>query len=107
MLRYLQYRDDNLDCVWLTRHGARLSCEGIARDFQRLFKWAGIEGVKDKAHAFRRTWAANAERQGVERQYILSVGGWNDAAMLDHYTRQMREEEGAVDAFRDFKPFAR
>ena len=55
-------------------------------------------------HIFRRTWAANAVRQGIHRPYIQAVAGWSTPTMLDHYTAAMLGKEEAVEAFRNSDP---
>ena len=54
-----------------------------------------------------RTFAANAVRQGVPRQYIQAIAGWSTSQMLDRYTAAMEAEEEAIEAFRHFKPFGK
>ncbi len=105
VFRYLAYRDDEYPTLWIKDDRTPLPYDGLGADMRKLMVRAGIRGeVKDTFHVFRRTWAANAERRGIPRQYILSVGGWEDVQMLDKYTRAMREEEEAVEAFKDFDP---
>ena len=53
-----------------------------------------------------RTWHATAVRQGIPRQYIQPIAGWSTPYMLDKYTEAMQEEEGAIEAFRNFSPFS-
>ena len=36
--------------------------------------------------------------------YVQARGSWLTPHMLDHYTAAMQEEEGAVEAFRNFDP---
>ena len=62
--------------------------------------------VKDIFHAYRRTFARDAWLTGIPEAYILAIMGWDDRQMLIHYTGAMLDEEdNAVDAFNDFKPF--
>jgi integrase len=61
--------------------------------------------VKDRMHVFRRTWAANAVRQGVPRPYVQSLAGWSTPTMMDEYTAAMQGEEAAIEALRDFDPW--
>jgi integrase len=64
--------------------------------------------VKDRLHVFRRTFAANAVRQGIPNQYIMAVAGWDDEQMTLRYTRAMIAEEQALQAFQEgFSPFGR
>ena len=106
MLHYIRQRNDGLPCLWITEEGTRLSYDGVYQDLRRLVEKAGLKGqVKDVCHIFRRTFAANAVRQGIPRPYIQGVAGWSTPHMLDHYTAAMEAEEGAIAAFRGFKPF--
>ena len=104
VLRYLQQRKDDLPNLWVTEEGRALGYNGIGQDLSRMFQRAGIE-VQDVCHTFRRTWAANAVRQGIPRPYTQAIAGWSTPAMLDPYTAAMEAEQGAIEAFRDFDPF--
>ena len=104
LLRYLNQRTDSLGCLWISERGTRLDYQSMGQDLQRLFQRAGVP-VKDAFHIFRRTFAANAVRQGVPRQYTQAIAGWSSSQMLDRYTAAMEAEEGAIEAFRKFKPF--
>ena len=104
MMWYLHHRQDDLPCLWATELGRSLSYHGISQDMRRLFDRAEIP-VKDPMHIFRRTFAAHAVRQGVPRQYTQAIAGWSSSQMLDRYTAAMEAEEGAIEAFRGFKPF--
>ena len=44
-------------------------------------------------------------RQGFPRLGIQAAVGWFTPHMLDLYTAGMEAEDGAIEAFRDFKPF--
>lgn len=105
LLRYYAWRDDGNPNLWVTEQRRPLSYAGIATDFRRLINDAGLRGVvKDAMHSFRRTWAAQAVRQGIPRPYVMAVAGWSTPDMMDHYTAQMMQEAGAVKAFEHFKP---
>ena len=104
MLRYLNQRTDPLGCLWISERGTRLDYHSMGEDLHRLFQRAGVP-VKDTFHIFRRTFAANAVRQGIPRQYTQAIAGWSTSQMLDRYTAAMEAEEGAIEAFRRFKPF--
>ncbi len=104
MMWYLHHRQDELSCLWVTELRKPLSYHGIGQDMKRMFERAGLL-AKDPCHIFRRTFAAHAVRQGVPRQYTQAVAGWSSSQMLDRYTAAMEAEEGAIEAFRQFKPF--
>ena len=106
MLRYIKQRWDDLPCLWVTEEKKQLSYNGVKQDLERLFERAELKGeIKDVCHIFRRTFAAHAVRQGIPRPYIQAIAGWSTPHMLDHYTAAMEAEEGAIEAFRGFKPF--
>ena len=104
LLRYLSQRTDSLGCLWVSERGTRLDYDSMGQDIQRLFQRAGVP-VKDAFHIFRRTFAANAVRQGIPRQYTQAIAGWSSSQMLDRYTAAMEAEDGAIEAFRKFRPF--
>ena len=104
VLPYLKHRSDDWPHLWVTEERTPLAYGAISTDMKRLFDRAGLS-VPDRCHIFRRTWAADAVRGGIPRQYTQAVAGWTTPRMLDHYTAAMAEEEGAIEAFRDFDPF--
>ena len=104
MLRYLPQRTDGLPCLWITEEGLQLSYDGMGRDMTRLFQRAEIQ-VKDVCHVFRRSWAANAVRQGIPRPYIQAIAGWSTPTMMDRYVEAMQAEEGAIEVFQEFRAF--
>ncbi len=83
---------------------ARLANDSIWQDLRCLAKRAEVY-LQDTCHIFRRTFAANAVRQNIPRQYVQAVAGWPTSHMLDHYVAAMEAEQSAIDAFREFKPF--
>ena len=103
-LRYLHNRDDSYPCLWISERRRPLTYYGVYQSIHQTFKRARIE-VKDAVHIFRRSFAAHAVRQGMPRQYTQAIAGWSTTQMLDRYTAAMAEEEGAIEAFRNFKPF--
>ena len=106
MLRYLHQRTDSHDWLWITEEGSRLAYDSIWQDLNRLAGRAGF-ALKDACHIFRRTFAANAVKQKIPRQYVQAVAGWSTPHMLDDYVAAMEAEEEAIDAFREFKPFGK
>ena len=106
MLRYIEQRWDSQEWLWVTEEGIRLGYDGIWQDLNRLAERAEIE-LKDTCHIFRRTFAANAVKQRIPRQYVLAIAGWSTPQMLDLYVAAMEAEEEAIEAFREFKPFGK
>ena len=104
MNRYLHFRGDGMACLWVTEERGRLSYRQMQDDIRVTMVRAGID-IKDKAHAFRRTWAANAVRSGIPRPYVQAIAGWSTPTMMDRYTEAMQGEEQALEAFRNFDPW--
>ena len=102
VLRYMKFRGDIGEALWVGKQNRRLAPTAITHWFSTLFARAGIP-AKDAVHVFRRTWAANTQRQGIPRWHAVAVGGWNSPNMLDHYTREMAEED-AAESFKNFDP---
>ena len=106
MLRYIQQRQDSLDWLWVTEEGTRLEYNGIWQNLKRIAERTEVE-LQDTCHIFRRTFAANAVRQNIPRPYVQAIAGWSSPQMLEHYVAAMEAEEGAIEAFREFKPFGK
>ncbi len=108
VFRYLSYRTDPLECLWVTEERSALTYLGIGQDLKRLMQRAGVKSeFEDVCHVFRRTFAAGAVRQRLVRPYIQAVGGWARPEMIDLYTAWMgQEQEAALEAFQDFNPFS-
>ena len=106
MLRYIQQRSDSLGWLWVTEEGKRLGYDGIWQDLKRTAERAKVS-LQDTCHIFRRTFAAQAVRQSIPRPYVQAVAGWSTPKMLDHYVTAMEAEEGAIESFREFKPFGK
>ena len=106
LLPYLAFRNDEHPHLWVTEERTPLTEYGLTTDMRRLIVRAGLRGeVKDMFHIFRRTWAAQAVRQGIPRPYAQAIAGWATPTMMDQYVEAMQAEEGAREAFRDFRPF--
>ena len=106
VMKYLLLRGrDEHPGLWVSEERTPMTYRGLQSDVNRVMRRAGVE-VKDKAHAFRRTWAANAVRAGVPRMYVQAIGGWANPAMLDRYTEALQGEAEALEAFANFDPWA-
>ena len=104
LVRYLHLRTDSSPELWVSEKGVPLNYHSVGTDMRRLYLRAEVP-VNDPCHIFRRTFAANAVRQGIPRQYTQAIAGWSTPQMLDRYTAAMEAEDGAIEAFRGFKPF--
>ena len=95
MLQYIRHRRDDEPGLWITEERKQLGYHGIKQDLERLIERAGFKDeIKDVCLIFRRTFAADAVRQGILRPYIQAVAGCSTPHMLDHYTATIAAEEG-------------
>ncbi len=80
---------------WLSNNGTSLNIWGINR---RQIQWMlyALEkqtGLKCNAHTFRRTFASNLHRQGLDIEHIMRLGGWESLDMVIRYTRSVKFED--------------
>ncbi|MFC2044324.1 tyrosine-type recombinase/integrase [Chloroflexota bacterium] len=52
-----------------------------------------IPMVTCNPHTFRRTFASNLHRRGLDIEHIMRLGGWESLDMVLRYTRSVRFEE--------------
>jgi site-specific recombinase XerD len=52
-----------------------------------------IRFKEHNAHTFRRTFASNLHRKGVDVEHIMRLGGWETLDMVLRYTRSVKFEE--------------
>ena len=45
------------------------------------------------AHTFRRTFASNLHRKGVDVEHIMRLGGWETLDMVVRYMRSVKFED--------------
>jgi site-specific recombinase XerD len=50
-------------------------------------------GLNCNPHTFRRTFASNLHRAGLDVEHIMRLGGWESLDMVLSYTRSVRFEE--------------
>ena len=50
-------------------------------------------GLKCNAHTFRRTFASNLHRLGMDIEHIMRLGGWESLDMVIRYTRSIKFED--------------
>jgi site-specific recombinase XerD len=50
-------------------------------------------GLNCNPHTFRRTFASNLHRAGLDVEHIMRLGGWESLDMVLRYTRSVRFEE--------------
>lgn len=50
-------------------------------------------GLPCNAHTFRRTFASNLHRRGMDIEHIMRLGGWESLDMVLRYTRSVKFED--------------
>jgi integrase/recombinase XerD len=80
---------------WLPNNGLALNIWGVNR---RQIQWMlyALEkqtGLKCNAHTFRRTFASNLHRAGMDVEHIMRLGGWENLDMVLRYTRSVKFED--------------
>ena len=50
-------------------------------------------GLPCNAHTFRRTFASNLHRKGVDVEHIMRLGGWETLDMVVRYTKSVKFED--------------
>jgi len=68
----------------------RLNTWGVVSVLRRLEQKTGLPC---NAHTFRRTFASNLHRAGLDVEHIMRLGGWESLDMVLRYTRSVRFEE--------------
>ncbi|MFC1972615.1 tyrosine-type recombinase/integrase, partial [Chloroflexota bacterium] len=63
---------------------------GIVSIMRRLEKKTGLPC---NPHTFRRTFASNLHRSGMDIEHIMRLGGWESLEMVLRYTRSVQFED--------------
>jgi len=63
---------------------------GIVSVLRRLEKRTGLPC---NHHTFRRTFASNLHRAGMDIEHIMRLGGWESLDMVVRYTRSVKFED--------------
>lgn len=74
-------------------HGANLwlmEPNGIQLMLHRLKEQTGLPC---NPHTFRRTFASNLHRAGMDIEHIMRLGGWSSLDMVITYTRSVKFED--------------
>ncbi|GAG32072.1 unnamed protein product, partial [marine sediment metagenome] len=58
-----------------------------------LYRLQEKTGLPCNPHTFRRTFASNLHRAGLDVEHIMRLGGWESLDMVLRYTRSVRFEE--------------
>jgi site-specific recombinase XerD len=59
-------------------------------------------GLNCNPHTFRRTFASNLYRAGLDVEHIMRLGGWESLDIVSKYTRSVRFEE-SLKVYQSFK----
>jgi site-specific recombinase XerD len=58
-----------------------------------LYRLQKATGLPCNPHTFRRTFASNLHRAGLDVEHIMRLGGWESLDMVVRYKRSVRFEE--------------
>jgi site-specific recombinase XerD len=84
LLRELISRNGTGNNIW---HMTRRGIQSMLKDYQEK------TGLPCNAHTFRRTFASNLHRKGVDVEHIMRLGGWKTLDMVVRYTRSVKFED--------------
>lgn len=88
--RYLRSRNDNNPALWVTNEGERLTYEGLNQVLRRRAQYAGVR--KPGLHDFRRAFALNCLRAGMDIFTLQKLMGHADLTVLRRYLAQNTED---------------
>lgn len=88
--KYLKIRRDNDPSLWVAKRGERLTYWGLHEIIRRRAKLAGIENPG--IHAFRRAFAINMLRNGVDIYSLQKLMGHADLQVLRRYLAQTNDD---------------
>lgn len=93
---YLRSRQDDHAALWLSKFGERLTYWGLDEMLKRRSKLAGID--KPELHAFRRAFALNMLRAGVDVYSLQHLMGHADLQVLRRYLAETTDDLRAAHA---------
>jgi integrase/recombinase XerC len=70
--------------IW---HMTRRGIQSILNDYREKTQ------LPCSAHTFRRTFASNLHRKGVDVEHIMRLGGWETLEMVVRYTKSVKFED--------------
>jgi integrase/recombinase XerD len=88
--RYLKKREDFSQYLWITQSGSQLQYSGLRQIMRRRAKDAGIE--PPSLHSFRRYFALQMLRSGVDIFSLQKLMGHSDIQILRRYLQQTEED---------------
>lgn len=87
---YARNRNDSSQALWVTGKGERLTYWGLNQMIRRRAKRAGI--VKPGLHDFRRAFALNCLREGMDVFSLQKLLGHSDLSVMRRYLAQNDED---------------
>jgi integrase/recombinase XerD len=90
MRGYLKLRHDNSIALWVAQDGERISYWGLNEIIDRRARKAGVN--KPSLHSFRRAFAINMLRAGVDVFSLQKLMGHADLQVLRRYLAQTTED---------------
>jgi site-specific recombinase XerD len=87
---YMKHRVDNNPSMWVTDEGECLGYSGLRRILWRRAKQAGVKAPT--LHSFRRAFAINMLRAGVDVFSLQKLMGHADLQVLRRYLAQTTED---------------
>lgn len=88
---YLKQREDNSPAVWVTSSGDRLAVASLQGMLKRRAKLAGLKDAPS-SHDFRRCFALNMLRAGVDVFSLQRLMGHSDLSTLRRYLAQTTDD---------------
>lgn len=83
---YLKYRTDGQPPLWVSVQGERLTYSGLRMLITRRAKKAGVS--VPLPHAWRRAFALESLRNGVDIYSLEKLGGWSGLQVIRRYLAQ-------------------
>ena len=83
--RYLNMRKDNNPALFLSKQGDRLTYDGLRQIISRKSTDAGVN--EPSLHSFRRAFAINMLRAGVDIHTLSRLMGHSDISILSRYLK--------------------
>lgn len=92
LIRYLRYRGDQVAAspLWITQTGTRLTAAGLRQIVRRRSIRAGIP--EPQIHDFRRAFALQSLRNGVNLVALMRLMGHTDTKVLQRYLDLVSED---------------
>ena len=88
--RYLRMRDDHSPALWVSDEGLRLTYWGLRSMVRRRSLVAGVN--PPRLHDFRRSFALEALRRGMDIVTLSKLMGHSDLQVLTRYLAQVTED---------------